>query len=347
MRKQFGAQPTTSDIKTYAHSKQWNGKFFENIEPTHIDVNFFTLPKLLYKQFCDKANREPLPRLSIIPFDIERFEQAGDGFKAIWFGHSAILIRINNRNIFIDPMLGPNAAPISPFPVKRFSDNTLAIIDKLPVLDLVLISHDHYDHLDYESLQRIKNKTKYFFTALGVGRHLRKWGVAESRITEFDWWDEQVFNNIKIIFTPTRHFSGRSLKDRAKSLWGGWVFTTNKENIWFSGDGGYGEHFKEIGKRLAPFDFAFMECGQYHELWHQIHMYPEESVKAAIDAGAKKTMPVHWAGFSLAQHPWTEPAEKFVTEAREKRLDYILPKLGEEINLLSDIKTKWWEEDRM
>lgn len=343
MLKQFGAQPSTSDIETYARSKQWNGKIFENTEPTTIDVSFSTLPKLLYKQFCDKANREPLQKLSIINFDIQHFEQSADGFKAIWFGHSAILLRMNDTNIFIDPMLGPNAAPISPFPVKRFSDNTLDILDKLPQLDLVLFSHDHYDHLDYESLLRIKSKTKYFFTALGVGRHLKKWGIEENRITEFDWWDERMFNDIKITFTPSRHFSGRGLKDRSKSLWGGWVFSAGKENIWFSGDGGYGEHFIEIGKRIAPFDFAFMECGQYNKLWHQIHMYPEEAVQAAIDARAKKIMPVHWGGFSLAQHPWTEPAERFVAEAEKKGVDYIMPLLGEEINLHSDMKAKWWE----
>ena len=342
MLKQFGAQPSASDIESYARSKQWNGKFFENIEPTQIDVNFLTLPQLLYKQFCAKEHREPLQKLPVIPFDSRQFEQSGNDFKAVWFGHSAILMRMNNTNIFIDPMLGPNAAPVSPFPVKRFSDHTLDIIEKLPILDAVLISHDHYDHLDYESLLRVNNKTKHFFVAIGVGRHLKKWGIEENRITEFDWWDERVINNIRITFTPTRHFSGRGIKDRSKSLWGGWVLTANNENIWFSGDGGYGKHFKEIGDRLGPFDFAFMECGQYNELWHQIHMYPEETVMAAIDAGAKKIMPVHWAGFSLAQHPWTEPVEKFEAEAEKKGITYILPALGQEINLLSDMKTKWW-----
>lgn len=342
MLKQFGAKPSASDIETYARSKQWNGKMFENIEPTKIDISFLTLPKLLYRQFCLRTNREPSEKLAIIPLDSRQFEQPGDNFKAIWFGHSAILMRMNNNNILIDPMLGPNAAP-RPFSVKRFSDHTLDIIDKLPLLDLVLISHDHYDHLDYESVLRINNKAKHFFVALGVGRHLKKWGIEESRITEFDWWDERVFNGVKITFTPSRHFSGRGIKDRSKSLWGGFVLTTGNENVWFSGDGGYGKHFAEIGKRLGPFDFAFMECGQYHELWHQIHMYPEETVMAAIDAGAKKIMPVHWAGFSLAQHSWKEPGERFVAEAIKKGIEYILPVLGEEINLQSDMKIKWWE----
>jgi L-ascorbate metabolism protein UlaG (beta-lactamase superfamily) len=232
--------------------------------------------------------------------------------KALWYGHSAILMSINNLNLFIDPMLGPNAAPISPFSVKRFSDNTLNIIDDLPDIDLVLMSHDHYDHLDYSSILKLKLKTKHFYVALGVARHLKGWGIDESKITEFDWWDEKTFGDITITFTPTRHFSGRGLTDSAKSLWGGWTFKTPTENIWFSGDGGYGKHFLEIGKRLGPFDFAFMECGQYNELWHLIHMYP-----------------VHWGAFSLAQHSWTEPAERFVAEAKSKSISYCLPMLGE------------------
>jgi L-ascorbate metabolism protein UlaG (beta-lactamase superfamily) len=343
MLAQFGAQPSKSDIETYAHSKQWNGEAFENTELTKIDVSFFTLPKMLYKQFSNRANREPAQPLPIIPFDKQRFYGSGEDFTAVWFGHSAILMRIANTTIFIDPMLGPNAAPISPFPVKRFSENTLDIIDELPEMDLVLLSHDHYDHLDYESIQKIRNKTKHFFAALGVARHLKKWGIEANLITEFDWWDERLVNDLKITFTPTRHFSGRGLKDRSKSLWGGWVFRTDKENIWFSGDGGYGVHFKEIGKRLGPFDLGFMECGQYSELWPQIHMYPEESVQAAIDAGAKKVMPVHWGAFALAQHPWTEPAERWLAEAGKKGLHYILPGLGKPINLHSHMRTEWWK----
>jgi L-ascorbate metabolism protein UlaG (beta-lactamase superfamily) len=342
MLAQFGAQPVKSDIESYARSKQWNGEIFENAEPTSIDVSFLTLPKMLYKQFLNRENREPGHLLPIIPFDWEKFKESKDDFTATWFGHSALLMRMAGLTIFIDPMLGANAAPVSPFPVKRFSENIIDIIDKLPVLDLVLLSHDHYDHLDYESIQKLKDKTEHFFVALGVARHLKKWGIGAGKITEFDWWDEQLFNAIQITFTPTRHFSGRGLKDRFKSLWGGWVFKSSKENIWFSGDGGYGAHFKEIGKRLGPFDLAFMECGQYSDLWPKIHMLPEESVRAAKDAGVKKAMPVHWGAFALAQHPWTEPADRWVAEAGKKGLQYILPELGGIIHSGSGMTATWW-----
>ncbi|WP_317167934.1 MBL fold metallo-hydrolase [Flavobacterium jejuense] len=211
----------------------------------------------------------------------------------------------------------------------------------LPI-DLVMLSHDHYDHLDYDSIQRLKSKVKKYFVALGVGRHLEKWGIAKKDITEFDWWDEAFYDDIKINFTPTRHFSGRGITDRAKSIWSGWTFKTETENIWFSGDSGYGDHFKEIGKYLDPFDFAFMECGQYNENWHQIHMYPEESIQASIDAKVKNRMPVHWSGFALSQHSWTDPVERFSQKATEEKLKYCVPKLGE-IRLIdmTDYE-KWW-----
>ncbi len=341
--KQFGASPALSDMEKYAHSKQWNGRFFENIVPTKTDLSFTTLPKMLYKQFCEKNNRKPLHKLSVTPLNSSEFLQDGPNWKAAWFGHSAILIRFNQWNILIDPMFGPNAAPISPFAVSRFSDNTLDIIDSLPPIDLVLISHDHYDHLDYESILRLKSKTRQFGVALGVARHLTKWGIAAADVTEFDWWDEHTFNDITITFTPTRHFSGRGLKDRAKSLWGGWAMKNRNDNIWFSGDGGYGDHFAEIGKKVGPFDFGLMECGQYNKLWHQIHMYPEESVQAAVDAGVKIAMPVHWGAFSLAQHAWTESVERFVTEAEKRKLDYIVPKLGALFTQGTNDRDKWWQ----
>ncbi len=191
---------------------------------------------------------------------------------------------------------------------------------------------------------KLKNKAKKYLVALGVKKHLVSWGINENDITEFDWWQNKVVEDISITYTPTRHFSGRGLTDKAKSLWGGWALKTKTEHILFSGDGGYGNHFKEIGKKLGPFDFAFMECGQYNANWHQIHMYPEESVQAAIDLGAKKIMPVHWAGFSLAQHHWTEPVERFVAECQQKNVDFITPEIGQMISL-SDTKdtASWWK----
>ncbi len=344
MRKQFGARPSKLDLEKYSKSRYWNGKIFENLEETTMEFSLSNLPRFLHKQFCKKTDRQPLKPLSILPFNKEVFESGNDSMKSIWYGHSAILMRLNHKNILIDPMFGPDAAPIAPFKVKRFSKETLGLIDEFPEIDLVLISHDHYDHLDYDSVLKLKEKTKQFYVALGVKRHLVSWGIDPVRITEFNWWDESSFENIKITFTPTRHFSGRGLTDRAKSLWGGWVLKTEKENVWFSGDSGYGTHFAAIGTRLGPFDFAFMECGQYNENWHQIHMYPEESVQAANDAKVQNMMPVHWAGFALAQHSWQEPVERFVEKAVNKNMNFIVPKIGELFNSKSSNNSKLWFE---
>lgn len=345
MRKQFGGRITKAHIEKYSQSRHWDGKKFVNLQETTMDINIQKLPKLLYKQFCEKENREPKEKLPIIPFDKDEFLGQSEGGKFIWYGHSVVLMRMNDRTILIDPMLGGNAAPVSPFAINRFSKDTLDLINDFPEIDLLLLTHDHYDHLDYDSIQLLKSKTKKYFVALGVARHLVKWGIPEEDIIEFNWWDDMNFGDIKITFTPTRHFSGRGLTDRAKSLWGGWVFKTSKENIWFSGDGGYGEHFKEIGEKLGPFDFAFLECGQYNENWHQIHMYPEECIQANVDAKAQTIMPVHWCGFALAQHSWREPVERFVTESKRMDMPYIIPKLGQLITLNKiPENVSWWEE---
>jgi len=344
MRKQFGAKPTKLDIENYSKSRQWDGEKFVNIENTSMNVSIWTIPKILYKQICQRKGRAPENPLRIISFNREAFEKPSETMKFVWYGHSVLLLRMNGLNILIDPMFGNNAAPISPFPIKRFSENTLAIIDELPMIDLVLLSHDHYDHLDYDSIQKLNSKVKQYYVALGVKRHLVKWGIEANTITEFDWWDAKNLNDIEITFTPTRHFSGRGLRDRSKSLWGGWSLITAKEKIWFSGDSGYGQHFKEIGKRLGPFDFAFMECGQYNENWHQIHMFPDESVQAAIDADVKVVMPVHWAGFALSLHTWTEPVEQFIAAANKQNLKYIVPQLGEIVSsATTETSTFWWK----
>ncbi len=342
--KQFGAKVNGEHAAKYARSSHWDGSKFVNLESTTMNINWQTLPKLLYKQFCEREGREPKTSIPVIPFNNDQFVEASDGMKFVWFGHSALLIRLAGLTLLIDPMLGENASPVAPFATKRFSKGTLDLIDQFPEIDLVLLTHDHYDHLDLDSIQRLKSKVNHFFVALGVARHLERWGIPFRQITEFDWWQSSQFNDIDITFTPTRHFSGRGLSDRAKSLWGGWVFQTGSESIWFSGDGGYGKHFKEIGQRLGPFDFGFMECGQYNRHWHQIHMFPEESVRAALDAQASKIMAVHWGGFALAQHRWKDPIERFVSEAIKQGVNFLHPAIGELCTITDTVGSKWWEE---
>ncbi|MBK8554457.1 MAG: MBL fold metallo-hydrolase [Lewinellaceae bacterium] len=327
---QFGGKITKPWIEQYQTSPNWKAGIFQNLVPTETALNWRKMPGVICRQIKGHKFGNPSTALEIQPFDAAAFLQEAALGKFIWYGHSAILMRINGQTIFIDPMLGDDASPIAPMTTKRFSDHTLSIIDDLPEIDLMLLTHDHYDHLDYDSIQQLKSKTKKYFVALGVKRHLVSWGVDAARITEFDWWQDQDFEQIQITFTPTRHFSGRGLSSLSKCLWGGWAIKTKQENIWFSGDGGYGAHFKAIGEKLGPFDLAFMECGQYNDDWPQIHLFPGESVQAALDAGVKKAMPVHWGGFKLSyQHRWDEPAEEFTRFARQQSLPVLTPRLGE------------------
>ncbi|MFT5167574.1 MAG: L-ascorbate metabolism protein UlaG (beta-lactamase superfamily) [Saprospiraceae bacterium] len=340
---QFGGKLTKELLNQYQQSKNWKKGSFQNLEPTSLSFSPFKIPGIIYKQLSNRSERAPKKSIPLLPFNKNDFLAPAPEAKFIWYGHSSLLMRMNNKSILVDPMLGPDTTPIAPFPTKRFSENTLSIIDDFPEIDLLLMTHDHYDHLDYSSIQKLKLKTKKYFVALGVKRHLVAWGIAPDLITEFDWWDSKTWEDITITFTPTRHFSGRGLTDRLKSLWGGWVFKIANENIWFSGDGGYGKHFKEIGERLGPFDFAFIECGQYNDDWRPVHLFPEESVQAAIDAKVKKAMPVHWAGFALSyQHAWTAPAEEFVKAALDKNLEYSIPALGKHFNASAMESEKWW-----
>ena len=342
--KQFGGKVTKELESIYSESTNWRDGSFQNMEHTSMGGGLRDLPKIIYKQLSNRGARAPKQTIPVVPFNARAFLEPSDKAKIIWYGHAVVMLRMAGKTILIDPMLGPNTTPIAPFATKRFSENTLDLIDDFPEIDLILMTHDHYDHLDLASIQKLKHKTKEFYVALGVKRHLQAWEVDSEKVTEFDWWQSLQFHGLDITFTPTRHFSGRGTSDRFKTLWGGWCLQSAEEKIWFGGDGGYGKHFSEIGKRLGPFDFAFMECGQYNKDWHLIHLFPEEAVKAALDAQAKKAMPVHWGGFALSyQHTWKEPADDFVMHATELQLDYSLPEIGE-LFQIDDIRRKeWWK----
>lgn len=342
--KQFGGKITPDWKSKYQASSNWKNGTFQNLMETQTALNWKLLPTILFKQIKGHKEGQPKSLLPIKPFNLEQFHSQPDKTQLIWYGHSVVLLKINNKTILIDPMFGPDASPIGPKRTHRFSTDTLAIIDDLPEIDLMLLTHDHYDHLDFASIAKLKPKIKQAFVALGSKRHLVHWGVNETLIQEFDWWDTKIFHDIQVTFTPTRHFSGRGLTSMAKCLWGGWAMRSAQENIWFSGDGGYSYHFKEIGDRLGPFDLGLMECGQYCPDWAQIHLFPNESVQAAIDAKVNIAMPIHWAGFNLSyHHAWHEPAYEFVTHAQQKQLKHITPTLGEVFDLYTSTQ-RWWEE---
>lgn len=342
---QFGGKLSSDLLERYSKSPNWQRGSFQNPVVTTMNIGFKDVPGLMKKQVVGRKNRAPGIKIPIIPLDRSKFDADDGQTRLVWYGHSVALLRVAGKNILIDPMFGPDASPIGPINTRRFSDKSLEIIDQLPEIDLLLQTHDHYDHLDYQSILRLKSKVKNYWVGLGIGRHLEKWGVNPKLIQEFDWWQEATLDEIRITYTPSRHFSGRGTSDRAKSLWGGWAIKSEVHNLYWSGDGGYGPHFKEIGERLGPFDLGFMECGQYNELWHQIHMYPEEAVWAAMDTICKTAMPVHWAGFTLALHHWQEPVNRFVVEAEKKNQPILIPQIGEVVDLRDTPPLlPWWNE---
>ncbi len=235
-------------------------------------------------------------------------------------------------------------------PIRYWAQNDTAVtfllpIEKLPYIDAVVLSHDHYDHLDYESIIKLKDKVGHFYVPLGVSAHLIEWGVDPDKITELDWWKEVNVEGFTFICTPARHFSGRSLFNGFTTLWASWIVRTENSNVFFSGDSGYGPHFKEIGKRYGPFDFVMLECGQYNELWKDIHMMPEQTVQAAIDLNGKLMMPIHWGAFTLAMHPWTDPIIRVTASAHERHVAITTPKIGEPVLLQQPVfpHSEWWK----
>ncbi|MCX2743266.1 MBL fold metallo-hydrolase [Mangrovivirga sp. M17] len=342
---QFGNSVRDKDLKKFKQSDNWDGDKFINQSKTTMDINLSTIPKLLKQNFTNRKERRPEKPIAVNTFDFETFHSSEQDPKFIWYGHSVLMVNINGIKLLIDPMFGSDAAPISPFGSKRFSNDTLLIIDSLPDFDAILITHDHYDHLDLDSISKLKSKCSTWMVALGVSRHLESWGIPSSQITEFDWWDKIIFKEIELTFTPSRHFSGRGLFDRAKSLWGGWVIKSQNHSIYWSGDGGYDDHFEEIGAEMGPFDIGFMECGQYNKHWHQIHMYPEEAVKAAMVSKSKLAVPVHWGAFALALHSWKDPVKRFTKEAALKGLPFYIPSPGEVFNTeINKPQNNWWKE---
>jgi len=253
---------------------------------------------------------------------------------------------MDGKKILLDPMFGDTPAPHPWLGSKRYSDGLPIEIEKLPRIDFVIFSHDHYDHLDYGSIQKLKNKVGHFYVPLGVENHLIAWGVPASAISVLDWWDETNAMGIELICAPARHFSGRGLMDRASTLWCSWIIKGKEQKIYFSGDSGYGPHFKEVGDKHGPFDIALMECGQYNEQWEAIHMMPEQTAQAGVEVQAKMIMPIHWGAFTLALHSWTDPVERVLLEAKELDLPVATPIIGEPIIVGDSLypKSTWWKD---
>lgn len=343
---EFGSTPSKKQRETFVKSSNYKDGVFRNVRNVKMEMGFGNFVKMIGAYFGDNPNTVPNIDIPVSKIDSIAIVKYSGPTRVVWFGHSTFLLQIEGKNILIDPMFGNVPAPHPLLGAKRFSKSLPIEIEQLPKIDAVLLSHDHYDHLDYGSIQLLKDKVDMFYTPLGIKSHLTEWGVAETKIVELDWWGEAHYKGLKFKCTPAQHFSGRGLTDGSKTLWSGWVIQSERDTIFFSGDSGYGPHFKEIGDRLGPFDFAMLECGQYNELWKEIHMMPEEAAQAGIDVKARVIMPIHWGAFKLALHPWTEPVERVSKAAKALGIPVVVPRIGVPIYIDKPDFTKdnWWEQ---
>ncbi|MGV3287205.1 MBL fold metallo-hydrolase [Bacillus wiedmannii] len=299
----------------------------------HTDVSF--KPKdiigLMTDYFKMKSKLRPLKNLPIVLSD-----KNNESLESVtWFGHSASLVKIEGKTLLLDPMFGDASSPFPLFNSKRYSGAFSLERENLQEIDAIIISHNHYDHLNYKSIMQLKDRAKHFYVPTGVAQYLMKWGVSPSKISEHNWWDEIIFDNIKLVCAPARHFSGRSMTDRDCSLWCSWLILGQETKVFFSGDSGYAPHFKEIGDKYGPFDLTLMECGQYDPRWSAIHMLPEETVQAHIDVKGELLLPIHWGAFTLALHEWSDPIERVTKEAKRLGVKIVTPQIGESTTLKS------------
>jgi L-ascorbate metabolism protein UlaG (beta-lactamase superfamily) len=297
------------------------------------------------KAFITNKRNEATPKNALPLRTISAGELDKSPEDAVYrLGHSTVLIRMNGEYILTDPVFSDRASPVQWMGPKRFHPVPVDI-KSLPKLKAVVISHDHYDHLDKATLLKLDEKIEQYLVPLRVGKHLQRWGIDPRKITELDWWQNARAGSFELTATPSQHFSGRGLLDRDHTLWASWVIKNNNSKIFFSGDSGYFSGFKEIGDRFGPFDLTIIETGAYNNLWSAIHMLPEQSVQAHIDLQGKVMMPVHNTTFDLALHDWYEPYERALSAAQKSNTTLVTPIIGEKLVLHSPRPSNyWWRE---
>lgn len=281
-----------------------------------------------------------------LPYTTPDFAEnpASDEVYVTWLGHSTLFIQMHGMNILIDPLFSDRASPVSFAGPERFSEPFIKP-EELPHIDIILLSHDHYDHLDMGTIKTLDSKTDCFIVPLGVENHLERWNVKSDKIRNMAWWEEIDINGLTIACAPARHYSGRYVLDSGNTLFASWILKDEYHQIFESGDSGFGDHFKDIHNRYGDFDFVMIDCAQYDMRWHASHMFPEESVNACATLGAELTMPVHWGAYSLSTHAWDDPPVRFSKYAEELEIDVVTPMLGETMNINTpeQYKEKWWE----
>lgn len=319
-----------------------NRTVFENLSDTPQLAEGFTLFSALKAFFSKPKTTVPASALPAVKTDLKSYYSKKPS--VIWFGHSSYFIHCDGINILVDPVLSGYASPVR-FYIKAFKGTDIYKPADMPPVDWLVLTHNHYDHLDIHALKQLAGSTKAYVVPTGVGQNLKPLHIAPAKLTELGWWQgTELAPGITITSTPARHFSGRSLR-RNGSLWTSYVLDIKGYKIFIGGDSGYDTHFKEIGDRFGPFDLALLECGQYNAMWPFIHSMPEELVPEAADLQAKVIMPVHWGKFSLAMHDWKEPVERFVQAAKQAGIAYTTPRIGEPVIVDEHYPAaEWWKD---
>jgi len=338
----IGARAEGERLARMTASPQWDGDAFGNKLPQVDGSIGGNLRKALSG---GDAVQVPEAELPVVARSGAEFAALPDsGLRVTWLGHSTLLVEIDGVRVLVDPVWGERASPWSSAGPARFYAPPLPL-DELPEIDAIIISHDHYDHLDYPTVSALRDARVRWLVPLGIGAHLEHWGVPAERVTELDWWEAVTIESLTLTATPARHFSGRWLDRFSSTLWVGWALRGPEHAVFYSGDTALNPELADIGERLGPFDMTMMDSGAYDSLWTDVHMGPEQTVIAHQMVRGDVLLPVHWGLFDLGNHGWTEPMERSLAAAKRQGVRIVTPRPGASVELAdADRIDRWWPE---
>lgn len=338
----YAGRSTGLRLERIRASPRFDGRVFVNTHPVSSGFKAGVERPTMRDLLCGGERRVPSGPLPLSDPTTTWARTTETGLRVTWLGHSTLLIELDGVRVLTDPVWGVRASPMAFAGPKRFHPPP-APLDALPPLDAVIISHDHYDHLDRPTIRRLAATRVPFITSLGVGAHLEKWGIAAERITELDWWEQAKLKNVVVTAAPAQHFSGRGIKDRNATAWSSFHLRGPDHSFFYGADTGLTPEYAGIARRLGPFDMVALEVGAYHPSWGDIHMGPANAIAAHALLGSGALLPIHWGTFNLAMHPWDEPAETLLRLAPARDISLVMPKLGEAIEAArADGVDRWW-----
>jgi L-ascorbate metabolism protein UlaG (beta-lactamase superfamily) len=347
--KSLGKRAQGARLERMRASPRWADERFRNVYPIAPGLRDPATPMPTLSEFICGGERRvpdaPLPAMN--PLSVWQ-RAPGSGLRATWLGHSTVLLEMDGYRVLTDPVWGPRASPSRLIGPKRFQPVPVRL-RAMPPLDLVVISHDHYDHLDYPTIRELARQPVPFVTSLGVGAHLAAWGVPPERIVELDWWESHTLpdTGLTVSAAPSQHFSGRGIKDRNATLWSSMVIRSPHHSVFFSGDTGLTGEYTSIRERLGPFDLTMLEVGAFHPAWGDIHLGPENALKALQLLGNGTFLPIHWGTFALAMHAWDQPAEVLFERGPKQGVPLLMPQLGQPVEPAHvGSVSPWWRVAR-